>query len=68
MHEKGIAHWDLKAENILYHNGKYKLADFGSASNEELDYESSSKFTISKKMEQFEKYTTLMYRPPEMID
>lgn len=32
MHEKGIAHRDLKVENILFQEGKYKLADFGSAS------------------------------------
>ena len=68
MHEKGIAHRDLKVENILFQEGKYKLADFGSATNQILDYTSSSKQEISKQMEQFEKYTTLMYRPPEMID
>jgi len=68
MHERGIAHRDLKVENILLHNKKFKLCDFGSASADTLDYERASKMEISKQMEQFEKYTTLMYRPPEMID
>lgn len=68
MHSKRIAHRDLKVENVLFHNGKYKLADFGSASTEILNYKTSSKFEISKAIEKFEKYTTLMYRPPEMID
>jgi serine/threonine protein kinase len=38
MHDKQIAHRDLKVENILFHGGKYKLADFGSASSEKVDY------------------------------
>ena len=68
MHEKGIAHRDLKVENILFEANKYKLCDFGSATNAVLDYNTTAKREISKQMEQFEKYTTLMYRPPEMID
>ena len=31
MHEKGIAHRDLKVENVLLRDQKFKLADFGSA-------------------------------------
>lgn len=34
MHKLGIAHRDLKVENILLNDGKFKLADFGSASME----------------------------------
>ena len=49
MHSKGFAHRDLKVENILFHNGKYKLADFGSSSGETLDYKTAAKLEISKK-------------------
>jgi serine/threonine protein kinase len=29
MHKKRIMHRDLKPDNILKHNGVYKIADFG---------------------------------------
>ena len=38
MHKKGIAHRDLKVENVLPHDSTFKLCDFGSASSEVLDY------------------------------
>jgi len=38
MHAKGIAHRDLKVENVLLHDGKFKLADFGSASTDFIDF------------------------------
>ncbi len=37
MHNLGIAHRDLKIENILINDSKFKLADFGSASSETLN-------------------------------
>jgi AP2-associated kinase len=50
----------------LLHNKKFKLCDFGSASTKTLDHSNQSE--VEKMFEEFEKYTTLMYRPPEMID
>lgn len=43
MHSKGYAHRDLKVENVLFQQGLYKLIDFGSASDDSLDYTKSSK-------------------------
>lgn len=68
LHEKGIAHRDIKVENILLGGKSFKLCDFGSASTKTLDPSQCTANHLDDMMEDFEKYTTMMYRPPEMID
>ena len=68
MHKNGVAHRDIKVENILLSNKNFKLCDFGSASTQTLDHINCSSAQVDEMMEDFEKYTTMMYRPPEMID
>ena len=65
-----IAHRVIKVENVLLRDKKFKLCDFGSASTAVLNYENSilSESNVDMMFEDFEKYTTMMYRPPEMID
>jgi AP2-associated kinase len=69
MHRLGVFHQDVKVENILLgKDGLFKLCDFGSCSSERIDLEQVSKSKMYHYEERFEKNTTLMYRPPEMID
>ena len=34
LHKNGLTHRDLKGDNVLIHQGKYKIADFGFANDE----------------------------------
>lgn len=63
-----MAHRDIKIENVLFQNGVCKLCDFGSVSSQRLDFSQIQQRDFAQYEENFEKNTTLMYRPPEMAD
>lgn len=61
-----IIHRDLKVENILLNDmGNYVLCDFGSATGKVLD---PTVHGVTAVEEEIQKYTTLSYRAPEMVD
>lgn len=61
-----IVHRDLKVENILVNDlGNYVLCDFGSATGKVLDPQVHG---VTMVEEEIQKYTTLSYRAPEMVD
>ncbi len=70
MHKHGWAHRDLKLENVLATaEGRYVLCDFGSATNARYPgCGSCSKQETVMQEERISKYSTLMYRAPEMCD
>ncbi|XP_054745153.1 AP2-associated protein kinase 1-like isoform X3 [Anastrepha obliqua] len=61
-----IIHRDLKVENILQNDaGNFVLCDFGSATAKILN---PLQHGVTGVEEEIQKYTTLSYRAPEMID
>ncbi|KAL9693672.1 hypothetical protein quinque_012957 [Culex quinquefasciatus] len=61
-----IIHRDLKVENILQNDiGNFVLCDFGSATARVLNPVTHGRTVVE---EEIQKYTTLSYRAPEMID
>lgn len=64
-----IQHRDLKVENVLVGaDRRYKLCDFGSWSDECTNPSRLDKKALGALQEHINRYTTMMYRPPEMVD
>ena len=68
-HNPPVAHRDLKLENVLGRaDGEtYVLCDFGSATTQVLPAERTRKQMLAEQ-ERIERYSTQMYRAPEMVD
>lgn len=69
MHSQNppLCHRDLKVENVLFKNKKFLLTDFGSVVPESKFY-TRAKGDCPSIEENIQKYTTLAYRAPEMIN
>ena len=63
-----VAHRDLKLENVLgLGGGRFVLCDFGSATTTVLPA-TRARSTALAEEDRIQKYSTLMYRAPEMVD
>ncbi len=64
--EPPLAHRDIKIENFLLQGDTVKLCDFGSCTAGGKVYETRKE--ILDEEENIQKYSTMMYRAPEMVD
>lgn len=63
-----VQHRDLKIENVLFDGQNFKICDFGSVTTDVVDFRLIPKGDYDTKMHEFDKKTTITYRPPEMCD
>ena len=64
-----VQHRDLKLENVLLGKSKrYVIVDYGSWSSDAPNLSELNRTELMNFNEIVERYTTLMYRPPEMAD
>lgn len=63
-----ITHRDIKPDNILMNGSNIKICDFGSCTDQIYEISKINKKLRHNYFSEFEKYSTLIYRPPEMID
>ena len=70
LQPKPLVHRDMKAENLLINaDAVLKLCDFGSATTE--TYHPDASWTAAQRdnlSEELQKFTTPMYRAPEMLN
>lgn len=67
VHSIGLSHLDLKPENLVMVDGRYKLCDFGSAIEKPVMLDQLDKKGRAILQDYLESNSTLIYRSPEMV-